>query len=49
MLEILSVESGSIAEELGVQPGDRLLTVNGEPINDLLAYLIEEVDESLYI
>jgi putative radical SAM enzyme (TIGR03279 family) len=26
-----------------------LLTVNGEPINDLLDYLIEEVDESLYI
>ncbi len=49
MLEILTIESGSIAEELGLQPGDRLLTVNGDPVNDLLDYLVEEPSELLYV
>ncbi|MBO7353849.1 MAG: PDZ domain-containing protein, partial [Lachnospiraceae bacterium] len=26
---IKSVEPGSIAEELGIQPGDRLISING--------------------
>jgi len=47
MLEILTVEPGSIAEELGLQPGDSLLAVNGEPVNDLLDYLLEEPSEFL--
>ncbi len=49
MLEILTVDAGSIAEELGMQPGDRLIAVNGEAINDLVDYLIEETCESLHI
>ncbi len=49
MLEILTVDPGSIADELGVQPGDRLLAVNGEPVNDLLDYLLEEPSELLHI
>ncbi len=49
MLEILSVEAGSIADELGIQAGDSLVTVNGEPVNDLVDYLIEEPKESLHI
>ena len=49
MLEILTIEPGSIAEELGVQPGDCLLAVNGEPVNDLLDYLLEEPSELLHI
>lgn len=49
MLEILTVEPGSIAEELGLQPGDSLLTVNGEPVNDLLDYLLEEPNELLHL
>ncbi len=49
MLEILTVDAGSIAEELGMQPGDRLIAVNGEAINDLVDYLIEEPRESLHI
>ncbi|MCK4509450.1 MAG: PDZ domain-containing protein, partial [Desulfuromonadales bacterium] len=47
MLEILTIESGSIAEELGLQPGDRLLSINGDPVNDLLDYLVEEPSELL--
>ncbi|MDT8444109.1 MAG: DUF512 domain-containing protein [Desulfuromonadales bacterium] len=49
MLEILTVESGSIADELGVQPGDVLLAVNGEAVNDLIDYLVEEPAEFLHI
>ncbi|MDG5467539.1 DUF512 domain-containing protein [Deltaproteobacteria bacterium IMCC39524] len=49
MLEILSVEAGSIANELGIQAGDSLVAVNGEPVNDLVDYLIEEPKESLHV
>jgi putative radical SAM enzyme (TIGR03279 family) len=49
MLEILSVEVDSIAAELGIQSGDSLIAVNGEPVNDLVDYLIEEPKESLHI
>ncbi len=49
MLEILTVESGSIADELGVQPGDVLLAVNGEAMNDLIDYLVEEPAEFLHL
>ena len=49
MLEILTIESGSIAEELGLQTGDRLLSVNDDPVNDLLDYLVEEPSELLHI
>lgn len=38
MLEILAIEPGSIAEELGLESGDRLLALNGEPVRDLLDY-----------
>lgn len=49
MLEILAVESGSIADELGVRPGDVLLAVNGEAVNDLIDYLVEESAECLHL
>jgi len=49
MLEIITVEPATIAEELGIQPGDQLLAVNGEPVNDLLDYLLEEPAESLHL
>lgn len=49
MLEILSIESDSIAEELALKPGDRLLSVNGEPVNDLLDYLVVEPEELLQL
>ena len=35
-IRITTVEPGSIAEELGIQPGDELLCMNGEPIHDEL-------------
>jgi putative radical SAM enzyme (TIGR03279 family) len=49
MLEIISIEANSIADELGLQPGDRLLSINGETVNDLVDYLVEETGEALNI
>ncbi|MBQ7858949.1 MAG: DUF512 domain-containing protein [Faecalibacterium sp.] len=35
---IYSVDANSAAEQLGLQPGDALLEVDGNPINDMLDY-----------
>lgn len=32
------VAAGSIADELGIEPGDIILSVNGEPIKDIIDY-----------
>lgn len=42
---IKSVEAGSIAEELEIEVGDRLLTINGRPVNDIIDYLYLLADE----
>lgn len=41
---IIKVEKGSIAEELGIEAGDRLVAVNGQPVKDVFdyRYLINE-------
>ncbi len=44
-IKILEVESGSAAEEIGLEPGDRILAVNGHEVSDELAlrfYLSDE-------
>ncbi len=38
MVEILDIESGSIAEELGIKPGAKLLSINQIKIRDNLDY-----------
>ena len=35
---IKSVEEGSIAWEMGIEPGDRLLQINGSIIEDVFDY-----------
>lgn len=35
---ITAVAPGSIADELGLQPGDRLVSINGREVRDLLEY-----------
>ena len=49
--KISSVEPYSIAEELGIEPGDKLLTVNGNEIEDIFdyRYYIEEEELLLLI
>jgi len=48
MLDILAIEPDSIAAELGLCAGDRLLALNGEPVRDLLDYqLLVQAEELL--
>ncbi|SMB98311.1 putative radical SAM enzyme, TIGR03279 family [Thermanaeromonas toyohensis ToBE] len=37
-LKISSVRPESIAASLGVEPGDELISINGEPVPDIIAY-----------
>lgn len=39
------VEKDSIAEELGIEVGDRVLEINGRPIDDIIDYLYLLTDE----
>jgi putative radical SAM enzyme (TIGR03279 family) len=45
---IIAVEPGSLAAQAGLQAGDRLLAINGEPVLDQLSYqfLISQRDET---
>jgi putative radical SAM enzyme (TIGR03279 family) len=49
MLEITGVEPGSIAEELELEAGDSILTVNGHVISDLLDFQVHASAEELLI
>ena len=44
---VVSVEPGSIGEELGFQPGDRLIRINGVAPRDLIDLQILQGDEEL--
>ena len=48
-LEIFRVEPDSIAGELGLAPGDRVVAINGEPVRDLLDFRFLEAEENLSI
>ena len=40
---------GSIADELGIEPGDRLLSVNGHEIEDVFDYQFYSEDEEILL
>ncbi len=42
-----AIEKGSIAEELGIEPGDELISINNEKINDIFDYQFLSHDEHL--
>ncbi len=48
-LSILEVESDSIAEAVGITAGDRLISLNGQEIRDLLDYEFYVGDEALIV
>jgi putative radical SAM enzyme (TIGR03279 family) len=48
-LVIERVAPGSIAAELGMEPGDRLVAVNGLPVEDILDYRFLTCEEELTI
>lgn len=45
--QIVSIAPGSIAEELGLKPGDELLEVNGKKIKDVFDYRLAVLDDEL--
>lgn len=48
-VEIIEVRPSSIAEELGIKKGDRLISINGAGIRDILEYKYLTTDEFLEI
>ncbi|MGE5592434.1 MAG: DUF512 domain-containing protein [Betaproteobacteria bacterium] len=44
---VCRVDAGSIAEEAGIAPGDRLITINGRPVRDILEYRFLCAEEEL--
>ncbi|MGI6597856.1 MAG: DUF512 domain-containing protein [bacterium] len=48
-LEIARVCADSIANELGLVPGDRITEVNGKPLEDLIAFIFACADEKLSV
>ena len=44
---VASVAPGSIGEELGLEPGDKLISINGIRPRDLIDYRLLTVDEIL--
>lgn len=47
--KIIEVTSGSIAEEIGIEPGDNLLSINGESIRDVFDYRFLMTNEELLL
>lgn len=48
-LFIESVETGSLAEEAGIGPGDRLLAINGHRLRDIIDFSFHSGDEELIL
>lgn len=49
MVKVSRIDPDSIAEELGIEPGTELLTVNGRPLSDFLDWEFLTADEELVI
>ncbi|HEY5599221.1 MAG TPA: DUF512 domain-containing protein, partial [Candidatus Manganitrophaceae bacterium] len=48
-LEVAAVAPGSVAEEIGIEAGDRLISLNGREIKDILDYRFWVGEEKLLI
>ncbi|KFD42126.1 hypothetical protein HY02_08365 [Peptococcaceae bacterium SCADC1_2_3] len=48
-LLIKEVTEDSIASQLGVSPGDRIIKINGYPVKDILDYWFLEADEEIKV
>jgi len=49
VLPISAVEPGSIADQLDLEPGDLLLTINGLSVNDVIDFQVLAADEDLLL
>jgi putative radical SAM enzyme (TIGR03279 family) len=48
-VRIQSIASETIAEEIGIQPEDNLISINGHEIQDVLDYIFYQADEKLTV
>ncbi|HBM75181.1 MAG TPA: radical SAM protein, partial [Clostridiaceae bacterium] len=46
---ITGIEKESIAKELGIEPGSRLLYINGQPVEDIIDYKYLISDEHIVV
>ncbi len=46
---VKSIVLGSIADEMGIEPGDRLISINGQEIEDIFDYQFYSEDEELLL
>ena len=46
---VKSVDPGAIAEDAGIEPGDSLLSVNGETLKDIFDYRFQTANESVVL
>ncbi len=49
MITIIDIEKSSIADELGIRVGDRLICINGKPVHDALDYRFYSAGEELEV
>ena len=49
MIKVTGVEAGSIAEELGLQPGTELVSVNGRELEDFLDWEFLTAEEKFIL
>lgn len=47
--EIIGVESGSPASSIDLQPGDRLIAINGQPVHDVIDFQFASADDDLAV
>jgi len=47
MLEITNVHGGSIAQELDIRRGDKIISVNGKEINDQIDFRFHSAEENI--
>ena len=47
MIKVKNVKSGTLAERAGFEPGDRILSINGERVDDLIDFQVHSSDEQL--
>ena len=46
---VTAVRTGSLADQVGIRPGDKLVAINGQPVRDELDYRFLSADEELHL
>lgn len=49
LITVCCVQPGSIAEEIGLEPGDRVISINGEKVKDIFDYRFLTTNEELLL